>query len=192
LRRVAYLGPNDGALLSALREFCESLEIISSTACVENNPPLCNLAAVRSHHLADLARAHARLVAGGYLYWEIDRRNWFTIMRAMSKRNDSFQTRLYAGRNGELRGARRYFQDCVAALEELGFSEVEINWHRPNFEACLEIIPLHEPRALDYVFSRPRNGFVSRLQFTAGKYMMKTGLLFRFVPCVSFIAKKGM
>ncbi len=181
LRRVAYLGPDRGTLLPALREFCDSVEIISSASCAKNNSPLCNLAVVCSRSLADLARAHACLAAGGYLYWEVGRGSRHGLSRTMKK---------HAGRNGELRGTRRYFRDCIAALEGLGFGEVEINWHRPNFAACLEIIPLDNQHALDYVFSRLRSSFAGRLKFVAGRCILKTGLLFCLVPGVSLIARK--
>lgn len=82
------------------------------------------------------------------------------------------------------------FHDHVAELERLGFGDIHINWQRPNFEACLEIIPMNDA-ALDYAFSRPRSDLASQLKFAVGRVMMQTGLLAHLAPCFSLIARKS-
>jgi hypothetical protein len=196
LRRVAYLGPDNGTLSTALRHFCDSLEIISPSSEAAQAPAKqsgFDLVVLRWRRLADLERACALLVAGGYLYWEIDRPRLseVTSLHVITKRKavDRSLQNLKKRKNRWRRslGLVRY---CVGVLERLGFGEIEAHWHRPNFERCLEIIPLHDRPALDYVFSRPRGDLANRLKLTSGRYVMKTGLLSRLVPCFSLIARR--
>ncbi len=82
------------------------------------------------------------------------------------------------------------FRGHIDTLTRLGFRDIEMYWLRPNFEACLEIIPMHDPVALDYAFTCPRSDWASRLKFAAGRMMMQTGMLARLTPCFSLIARK--
>ena len=83
-----------------------------------------------------------------------------------------------------------HFRDYVARLERLGFHNIHVSWHRPNFESCLEIIPLNVPLALGYVFTRRPGNLVGQIKLATGRYLMKTHLLARLVPCLSVVACK--
>ncbi len=172
LRRVAYLGPDGGALLVALKQFSSSLTILSSsdhTNYASENCSTFELVVLHSPSLEDLDKAKTFVMPGGYLYWEIDRRQTWKEHRRF-----------------------RHFRDYVARLDRLGFHNIHVSWHRPNFESCLEIIPLNVPLALGYVFTRRPGNLVDYIKLAAGRYLMATRLLDRLVPCLSVVACKRL
>jgi hypothetical protein len=211
LRRVAYLGPETGALPAALKHFCESLRVNA----VEKNGSF-DLVVLRLREASSLAKAEALLVPGGYLYWEMKPVEWAASWQNIIKRiprllplsisgvfygsetewaaadakENGFATGPHKGA-GLQKNVLNLFHDHAAALERLGFGDIQMHWQRPNFEACLAIIPMNDPVALDYAFSRPRSDWASRLKFAAGRIMMQTGLLAHLTPCFSLIARKS-
>lgn len=176
LRRVAYLGPESGTLPTALQHFSESFQIISA-----NEKGKFDLVVLRLRDVTDLEKTHKLLVPGGFLYWEVPPLTWAAFLRQRAN-----------GANLDLpkrwRRVPNLFHDHVAALERLGLHDIQMHWQRPNFDACLEIIPLNET-TLDYAFARPRSDLASRIKFTAGKLMMQTGLLTPLAPCFSLIGR---
>lgn len=196
LRRVAYFGPANGALPAALKHFSESVQIISA-----DDAGQFDLAVLRLREVADLTKAHALLVSGGYLYWEMKPLKWQAFFRGLIRSprpwwaaaeatDDSPSTVPHKGA-GLQQNVLKLFRDHVGELERLGFQDIQMHWQRPSFEACLEIIPMNEATALDYAFGRPRRDLASRLKFAAGKVMMQTGLLAPLTPCFSLIACKN-
>jgi hypothetical protein len=193
LRRVAYLGPDGGTLPVALNQFSDSLTIISppyQAVVAQNNHSSFELVVLHSPSLADLERANSLLMAGGYLYWEIDRTKRLTSLREITKRGSWVHSRQNSTWKERL--GLRHFQDYVVSLERLGFCNIQVSWHRPNFEACLEIIPLDDPLALGYVFSRRPGNLAGQIKFATGRFLMKTNLLARLVPCLSVVACKRL
>jgi hypothetical protein len=212
LRRVAYFGPETGTLPAALKHFSESLTIISPSA--EAVPAQFDLVVLRLREMADLKRAPILLAPGGFLYWEMKPIKWqdfFSgLMRgprplwAAVETNKSglstvphkprVSTEVKIGRRGKGAGLQQnvlnLFRDHVGMLERLGFQDIQMHWLRPNFESCLEIIPMNDS-GLDYTFSRTRSNLASRLKFGAGRVMMQTGLLAHLTSCFSLIAKKS-
>jgi len=179
LRRVAYLGPESGTLPTALKHFSESFQIISA----DENARF-DLVVLRLREISDLAKANKLLAPGGFLYWEMKAVNWAASLRHRSNgKADSTPKRW--------RRVPNLFHDHVEALERLGFQDIQIHWQRPNFEGCLEIIPMNDTTALDYAFGRPRNDLASRVKFAAGKAMIQTGLLAHLTPCFSLLARKS-
>jgi hypothetical protein len=172
LRRVAYLGPYGGALPAALNQFSDLLTIISplgQPVYRQNDHSRFELVVLHSPDLADLDRASTFILPGGYLYWEIDRTKTWKERRRL-----------------------RHFWDYAARVERLGFCNIQVSWHRPNFESCREIIPLNNPLALGYVFSRRPGNLAGHMKLAIGRYLMKTGLLARLVPCLSVVACKRL
>jgi len=172
LRRVAYLGPEGGALLLSVKQFSGSLTIISSSDpanYASENHSSFELVVLHSPSVADLDKAKTFVMPGGYLYWEIDRRQTWKGHRLL-----------------------RHFRHYVVHLERLGFCNIQVNWHRPNFELCLEIIPLDDPLALGYVFSRRPSNLLGQIKLATGRYLVKTHLFARLVPCLSVVACKGL
>lgn len=189
LRRVAYCGPEQGTLPEALKHFSESLRINSAA---ENGSS--DLVVLRLREVSSLTKAESLLAPDGLLYWEMKPIAWAASWRNFKKRSPRPS---WAAAEARQKGAvlRRntlhLYQGHVDALTRLGFQQIQMHWQRPNFEACLEIIPMDDAVALDYAFSRPRSDWASRLKFAAGRLMMQTGLLAHLTPCFSLIARKG-
>jgi hypothetical protein len=180
LRRVAYFGPANGALPSALEHFSESFQNISSPKKAKFD-----LVVLSWRDAPDLEKAHTLLAPGGFLYWEMKPISFAVAWRRLINReaDTSHAT------SKCWRWVLNLFGDHIDALERLGFSDIQLHWHRPNFEACLEMIPMNEP-VLDYTFSRTRSDLASRLKFAAGRVMMQSGLLAHLTPCFSLVAQK--
>ena len=193
LHRVAYIGPEGGAQPVALNQFCDSLKIIHPPYHEVYEPghhSKFELVVLHSRDLADIEKARMLLVPGGYLYWEIAPRKWRSFLREMTKSG----TQIYSRQNPiwkECFGSR-HFRHYVESLERHGLCTIQVNWHRPNFESCLEIIPLNNPKALDYVFARGASNLMGQIKLLAGRYLMKAHLLAHLVSCVSVIAYKHL
>ncbi|MCX6044534.1 MAG: hypothetical protein NT075_05425 [Chloroflexi bacterium] len=168
LGRVAYRGPAKGSLVSALQQFSTTLTLFplaGPNVAGPSGQPGFERVVLHSPNVADLDRAAAVLMPGGYLYWEIDR------------------TKKLVGLH--------HFRHYVSALARRGFTDIHVHWHRPNFEGCLELIPLDQPSALNYVFARVAGTRSGQLQMAVGRILLKTTLLARLVPCFSLVACKG-
>lgn len=183
LGQVAYMGQPRQTLLTALGYFSESLRLFSlpdqTTHCQHSDANF-ELVVLRSLSMTAVEKAHALLIAGGYLYWEIDRMSRFAPLGRFLRRADR-----------KALGARPLVRDPRACLEQLGFCDIRIYWHRPNFETCREIIPLYDQHAMAYVFSRDRKGLSGQFKRVTGRFLRQTGLLPRLVPYYSVVACKG-
>ncbi|MGH7492825.1 MAG: hypothetical protein ACREOO_10560, partial [bacterium] len=133
-----------------------------------------------------LEKAHTLLEPGGILYWEMKPLDWAA---RWPQRTDG-RDRVMPATLKRWSRTPNLFRGHIDTLTRLGFRDIEMYWLRPNFEACLEIIPMHDPVALDYAFTCPRSDWASRLKFAAGRMMMQTGMLARLTPCFSLIARK--
>jgi hypothetical protein len=80
--------------------------------------------------------------------------------------------------------------DYVAALERLGFVDIQVYWHWPNFEACTMIIPLDDRAALLHALGRHASGGAVQLKATVGRWLLQSGWLTRVVPCFSVVAQR--
>ena len=161
---VAYIGPMSGTLPSALQQFSELFTIVmASHGPHADVKPAClyETVVLRSSLVAAVKTVEPLLTPGGHLYWEIER----------------------ASGVGHVR-------DYIRAVERLGFDDIQVNWHRPDFESCLEMIPLTDEMALRFAFARRHESVGKRLKFAAGRLLMSIGLLSRLVPCFSIVARK--
>jgi hypothetical protein len=161
---VAYVGSMEGTLPNALQTFSELVTIVlpsdSPRSDVEPGYSY-ETVVLRSGGVAAVRKAKPLVAPGGYLYWEVER----------AARIDH---------------VRRY----VKAVDQLGFDHIQVHWHRPDFETCLEMIPLTDSKALRFAFARCHESTAKRLKFAAGRVLMATGLLAHLVPCFSIIARK--
>jgi hypothetical protein len=167
---VAYIGSLGGTLPSALRQFSDLLTIVppSDLSSADVTPDIklgCPYETVvlRSSAVAAVKKVRPLLAPGGYLYWEVERVSGIDHVRNYTR-----------------------------AVERLGFDDIQVNWHRPDFETCLEMIPLTDSRALRFAFARRQESTRKRLKFAAGRLLMTTGLLARVVPCFSIVARRGV
>ena len=76
-----------------------------------------------------------------------------------------------------------------AFLESMGFRDVQMYWHQPNFRACLEMIPLESDNALDFVFRSRSKTTKGRVQQLLGQMLRQSGLLSSLVPSLSIVAR---
>jgi hypothetical protein len=160
-----------GTLPAALQQFSELLTIVlpSDISRADGEPSAdvklgCSYETVvlRSSAVAAVKEAKPLIAPGGYLYWEVERVSGVDHVRKYMK-----------------------------AVERLGFHDVQVNWHRPNFETCLEMIPLTNANALRFAFARRQESAAKRLKFAAGRLLMTMGLLPRVVPCFSIVARNA-
>jgi hypothetical protein len=169
LRHLAYLGPKESPLLQALQHFSEPFSIIAWSDLPDYRPGIhsgFDLVVMHTPRAVEFAGIHSILRDGGYLYWEIGRTHLAQRWRL------------------------RHFRNYVAPLTKLGFDDIRVSWHRPNFDSCLEIIPLDDKAALRYVFTGHKGDLTRQIQVAAGKLLVETALLSRVVTSVSLVARK--
>ncbi len=168
LQNVAYIGAPDADLIAALDAFSRHLTIISDVNSPANqiDKPGFDVLVASRVKPAVIKSALPLLKPGGYLYWEVERSNVTGVAKFCS---------IYTYRKH---------------LEKLKSSDIQIHWHRPNFAACKEIIPLENPAALNFAFAKGHAGLKGRLKEFAGKLLKTSGLLAFSTPCFSIVAKK--
>jgi len=177
LKRVAYVGKDSGPLVEALKRFSESLTVFASA---EES-----FAASQSKKAFDL------------LVFDMPSPRDVEMMRHLLKPEGSIYAELHRPRRSLKKSlllkkgaAALKLPQYLSVLQQAGFPEIDIYWHRPNFEHCVEIIPLNDPLALRHVFSRQGSGLKSRLKLFAGRLAMRFGLLSHVVDCASIVASK--
>jgi hypothetical protein len=194
LRRVAYIGFNAGNLLNALKEFSESLSFIAPPSLeryTKENRCLFDLVVVRSLRLNVIKEGVKLIKPNGYLYWELDRVKWFRSSRR---------------RGATRQGSVKYAEDCKwklnsllalrstrnynTHLKQLGLNDVELHWHRPNFDQCTEIIPLNNEVVLSYIFEKAKHKYSYWLRSPIRYLLPKNNILTYIVPYFSVVARQ--
>ncbi|MCG8604773.1 hypothetical protein MJD09_07225 [bacterium] len=178
LGTVAYVGPEDETLTSALKRFCDSLIMLDGSTPSGSGQEDQRYDVLTSR--ADwnqTARACSRLRKGGYLYWEIERASPLGIFGSKTT-------------PASLKTGRVYFNRYIELLESSGFRDVSVHWHRPDFDNCLDIVPLNTKGALEHFFSRDSADIKGRVKKIGGLFLNKTGLVHRWAPCISLTASK--
>lgn len=176
LHCVAYVGPAQTTLASALQQFSEELKIFST---LEDTAPrlyesFFDLVVMAEPRLTELEQVQHWLAPRGYLYAEVQHAwDWRTERRL------PLVTRGFPN-----------LAEWQVALARLGFVDIRAHWHRPSFERAVQIIPMHDAEAMDFVFSRRSEDLVSLLKFATGRSLMKTAWLARWLQCVSLVACK--
>ncbi|NUO79810.1 hypothetical protein HUU05_07015 [candidate division KSB1 bacterium] len=172
LRRVAYCGPEHSTLAIALREFSEEFHTFAPTA-----PPSeggFDVAVLAAPTVPQLAIAQQWLAPGGHLYAEAQHAwDWRTERKLPVRSRKALS-----------------IEDWLENLARLGFVESKAYWHRPSFERAVQIIPLHDDGARDFVFARRSDDFMSQLKSVTGRSVMKNAWLARLLQCVSLVARK--
>lgn len=183
LGRVAYGGPDAGALRPALRRDADAVRILpagSGAAGVDSRggpgEDGVDLAVLHQPDRAALRAARDALRAGGRLYCEVDRAAGLAALLPGRGRR-----RATAPARALLLG------DAAGLLRELGFVDVRGHVHHPSFEACREIVPM-EPAALALGLRRHAGWLPDGLLRLAGSVGAR--LLPRLAPLVSFVARR--
>ncbi len=184
---VACVGPADKALLDALREFSTSLSVVGSRDARSRSEEF-DLLVACSVDVSEIRAAATLIKPQGNLYWEVDRGRWLKAMVRTA----------FAAISDREQPVRRW-QDlmavldpasCTAALEQIGLTDIEVHWHRPDFAGCLEIIPLNDSSALEHLFRQRQGSAKDWLLSAVGRGLVKLKLLPHLVPCFSIIARR--
>ena len=78
----------------------------------------------------------------------------------------------------------------LRAASRAGF-QAEAYWHYPDFEATTRIIPLAAASPLLNVVAKNRGDTKTRVKVAGMKWLLKSGVLARAVPCLSIIGFKA-
>lgn len=177
LQQVAYFGPAESTLVTALKTFSESLTMLPAapTAARAATPPRFAVVVAVAPAPAALAGISEVLLPGGCLYVELG-----SVFAGRKRRAGQ-------GWRQALSGPQEY----VAALQRLGFEQVVAYWHRPSFAAAAQIIPLRDPLALQFVLGRRSHDWKNRLISALERAALHSGALARWIGCVSLVARKA-
>lgn len=170
LECVGYFGPTAGPLFSALSQFCESVHLLPEKGSASKY----SLLVMRNPRPLDIKAVGPYVACGGTIYAEIER---------------PFQAELapdFSVAAWHLRPLSSY----LVLLRRLGFASVDAFWHRPDFDRCVEIVPLSSAQALQYVLSRSTDSLTSKIQASVGRVALRTGSLRELVPCFSLISAR--
>lgn len=176
LRRVAYCGPLQSSLAQALQHFSEELKVFATpdSANLKIHEAAFDLLVMAEPEVAHLERVAHWLAPHGHIYAEVQHAwDW--------RKQRRLQTMT---RNTPAIAAWQI------ALAQLGFTEIRAYWHRPSFERAVQIIPMNDEAAMDFVFSRRSEDLMSQLKFATGRSLMKNAWLARWLQCVSVVARK--
>jgi len=190
LRRVAYIGPQSDSLLPALRVFSESLRIIhpSPRDLPSDLQSFFDLVVLHSSNFADLTKAAALLMVGGTLYWEIDRP---ILLRRIPGGMVNGKDRRALDSTAERRARRSGgVEAAIHALDQHGLCDIDVHWHRPNFDHCVEIIPWNEREPMEYYLSRSRSDLAGRVKMAGARLVLNSLLWFLLARCLSIVGRK--
>lgn len=162
--RVVCAGEDDPALMAALREVADDVVVGFERGATA----LADVLVLVRPTPGELALAPTVLRPGGWVYVETA---------------------------GLLRGPRRTdalrgVSACVRALRRLELENVAAHWHFPDFESCLEIVPLSDRRALVLSLRRRQRRLRTRLQVLGARLALRLRLLPYVVPAASVIGSR--
>jgi hypothetical protein len=165
LGHVAVLGEGDAELLKALRTF--SVSVTQHPAVPDAEDRHYDLVVTAQSSPERIGWAATLAPPRAVLYAEVDR-------RALP-------------RSERLRHPAHY----VRILERLGFADVEIYWHWPDFTRCTTICPLFDHTALALAIERSGSSLADRLRAAGGRVALTAGLIPWLIRCFSLVAIKS-
>lgn len=152
-------GEPEDELIAALGLMCERVDLAPGVDPVDT-------VVLSRPTVAEIEQAHRLLRPGGWMYVETG-----GLLRARSR-----------GRTAPSA------HDCARIVASLGFEEVEIYWHVPNFRSCTEIVSLSDRSALFHSLRRRRRTVVARAKVAAAQAAVRAGALGHLVPAASVVA----
>jgi hypothetical protein len=174
---VAYIGVNGPMHLDSLRLFSNFLTNLDSIRTSEKNRREFDGIVLSEPSYEILRRATNLVKSGGFIYLEVRKPlNPVELVKDLySRMRKGFPRLIVPG-------------DYLLLFEELGFTEVQANWHWPSFQACTKIIPINNESALDYAFLQSGRSTKARLKAILGHWLQRSGLLWWVLPCFSVVA----
>jgi len=189
LNNVVYFGEYDRTLFKSLKQFSHRFSIVPTT---DNNShwdegkQKFDLGVLKSCKIEYIKKIETFLVNGGYLYWEINR-NFSLKSKIIETNNQAAKNDLLSDFHKDNFRRINFF---VSYLYESGFSNISVQWHRPSFDSCLEIIPLINSSALDHFLSKTQYQIKDKLKYSLVRFLSKVELLDYFIKNFSIIAQK--
>jgi hypothetical protein len=171
---AAHIGRHDAVLVAALRTFTDSLTILDGLPEAPDEANQFPLVVASNPSHGELDRAASLTRSGGFLYVEVDKR------------------RSRADGPHRIPGDRfpRGVRGLLAAMRNLELTEPRAYWHWPDFEACLEMTPLHDRKAARCALKRRGSGARARWKTRIARVLLETGFLATIVPCFSIISRR--
>lgn len=166
LGSVLYVGAKNTEMHTALVRFSQTVRAVAPGA--YPHPDLeeeFDLLVISEGGWKSIESWFCTLRVGGQVYWEVQR---------------TFGAK----------GAWTHVQSYVSRLMTLGTADCAVNWHRPDFGNCKEIIPLNSPRVVGQAIDRARTGRMGWFKHFAGWLMLRSHLLYFSVPCFSVVGTR--
>jgi len=167
LGRVLYAGTGPSELSRALGRFSEAVISMGDAALAGDNAggaETFDLVVVEGANVDVLRKSLPLLKPGGAIYWEITRSPSSLVRRH----------------------PRRYME----LLGRCGLTEIDVYWPRPDFETCIEMVPIARDFALHFVFERTHETLKGRLKLATGRFLARSGLLAFAIRDFSIVAVK--
>lgn len=167
LGRVLYVGTGQSELRRALGRFSGAVVALGDADLAGGNvggAETFDLVVVEGGNADVLRQSLPLLRPGGAIYWEITR--------------------------PPLSFVRRHPRRYTDFLERFGLTEIDVYWPRPNFDTCVEIVPITRDFALHFVFERTHETLKGRLKLSFGRFLVRSGLLAFAIRDFSMVAVK--
>ena len=94
-------------------------------------------------------------------------------------------------RRGRRSRRLRFASQYVAELRRLGFDEVELYWHWPDFDSCTQILPLGDRRVVRSALIRRQESRGGSPQVWLARLLLAARLLPFAVPHASVVARRA-
>jgi hypothetical protein len=85
---------------------------------------------------------------------------------------------------------RRHPRRYMDSLAPFGLTEIDVYWPRPDFDTCIELVPIARDFALRFVFDRTHETLKGRLKLAIGRFLAHSGLLAFAIRGFSVVAIK--
>ena len=160
---TAYVGRSNIALLESLKVFSASLQVLSN-----DRIQLQRFSLVVAHTptATELQQSFQAVKPGGHIYVE--------VCRETQSRNAAKE------RIGQP-------NDFSRAFRRQGLLDVQLHWHWPDFDACCELVPCMDQKALVCALRRRGTGFRSSWKSYSAALLVRSNLITRFIPCFSIL-----
>ena len=162
LGRVLYVGTGQSQLRRALGRFSGAVVALGDADPAGEES--FDLIVVEGESTDVFCESLPFLRPGGAVYWEITR--------------------------PPLSLVRRHPRRLMDLLGRFGLTEIDVYWPRPDFDTCVEIVPIARDFALHFVFGRTHETLKGRLKLAIGRFLARSGLLAFAIRGFSVVAVK--
>jgi hypothetical protein len=154
LGRVLYVGTGRTELRRALERFSRAVVAFDDADLAGSDAgesEVFDLVVIEGGNANVVSESLPLLRSGGAIYWEITR--------------------------PPLSFVRRHPRRYMDLLGRFGLEESDVYWPRPDFDTCVEIVPVTQDFALNFAFDRTHETLKGRLKLAIGRLLARSGLL---------------